>query len=71
VRAERLQQVQAWFSEDPALERFVETAIKGRVKAVTRRQTTITVIVAILSLDAGWLLNAYKPIFTGLTLVPC
>jgi hypothetical protein len=69
VRAERLQQVQAWFSEDPALERFVETAIQSRVKAAARRQATIWVIVAIVSLVAGWLLNAYSPL-SVLNLVP-
>jgi cation transporter-like permease len=44
-----------------------DSALKNRVRAASRKQTIIAVIVAILSLIAGWLLNAVSPLnFTNL-----
>jgi hypothetical protein len=62
TRIQRLNQVQSFFRDDPELMQMVDSAIAKRTQAAQRRQTGITIGVALISLPAGWLLSAVSPV---------
>lgn len=62
ARATRLQQVQQLLSDDPELLHVVDASIRNRVSAAARRQSLLSVAVAIISLIVGWLLSAISPL---------
>jgi hypothetical protein len=61
-RTDRLARFDRWLREDPELAGVFDSVLKERVRAAARKQAVISAIVAILSLIAGWLLNAFSPI---------
>jgi hypothetical protein len=62
TRVQRLNQVQTFFHDDPELMRMVDSAIANHTKAAQRRQSFLTVGVALVSLLAGWLLSAVSSV---------
>jgi hypothetical protein len=79
-RMQNLQQVLGLFHRDPDLMRLVDTSIQKRMqgaekkqaaiaRAAQRRQTIFTVVLAVISLAAGWLLSAISPVSTVAHLV--
>lgn len=61
-RAKRLRQVQQLLTDDPELLHVVDASIRNRVGSAQRRQAMLSVVLAILSLIAGWLLSAISPL---------
>jgi hypothetical protein len=62
ARSKRLQQVQQLLSDDPELLRVVDASIRNRIDAATRHLSALSIVVAMLSLIAGWLLSTISPL---------
>jgi hypothetical protein len=60
-RAKKLRQVESILSADPELMKLTEASIENQVKAVQRRQSRISIAVAVVALIVGWLLSAIAP----------
>jgi hypothetical protein len=62
---DRLQQLRAWMTDDPAFGRLVDSVVGRQVTAAERRQKAyalgLTVASSGVSLIAGWLLSALNP----------
>jgi hypothetical protein len=61
TRLKRLQQFDRWLAEDPELTTLIDSTLKHRADGAARRQATLTLVVAVVSLVAGWLLNTLNP----------
>jgi hypothetical protein len=61
TRMDRLAQVKQWVRDDPDLLHGMVGTIRKRDQALQRRRTVISVVVAFLSLMAGWLLSGVNP----------
>lgn len=61
-RMDRMSRFRVWITQDPEFASIIDTALNNRAKESSRRQLVISIIVAIVSLAAGWLLNAINPL---------
>src|SRR5262249_2378603 len=68
-RIDRLTQMREWLRDD-ALRAMVDGAIGQQVKASERRQRVYVVAAVALSLLAGWLLSAMRPVSTVANVLP-
>jgi hypothetical protein len=59
---DRMSRFRVWITQDPEFANIIDTALNNRAKESSRRQVVISIIVAIVSLAAGWMLNAINPL---------